>query len=271
MSVPLGSYRALDHRFEVSASPAAADVVAAALSPLAAAPGSGSVERIELVDGGDGFCSLRVDGVITGSGESSARVLAMLLEHVNRRAAASATDVVPVHAAAVSPGDGDALLLAGRSGSGKSTLAAASILAGWRFIAEEVAPVDAAGCVRAFPRPIGLRPGGARAIGIEYPDDAWYSEVYPWVPPSDLRRSEGRVVGIVLVDRSVDAHPRPIEPAPALAALVEHMVVPDDRELVAAFRRLEQLVRRVPVVTLGQDDPDVAVAALRDLADGWTS
>jgi hypothetical protein len=66
------------------------------------------------------------------------------------------------HAGAVS-WRGGAILLPGRSMSGKSTLVAALLAAGARYLSDELAPVDAAGRVHPWARPLALRRPGRGA------------------------------------------------------------------------------------------------------------
>jgi hypothetical protein len=115
--------------------------------------------------------------------------------------------------------DGRALALVGHSGSGKSTLTAALVSAGHGFVADEVSAVSAPDArnpvVSTFHRPIGLRRGGAAALGIEIPSGP-FDQTFP------LRAgSVGRLSGpaplevIAFVERGDVAEPtvEPISPA----------------------------------------------------------
>ncbi len=157
--------------------------------------------------------------------------------------------------------------LAGTSGAGKSTLGAAGVRAGSGFVADELAAVDPDSLfVRPYHRPIGLRRGGAAALGIEYPPDAWCEQVYPWPVDPAMHSSGGTLHAIALVRRG-DLEPsiEPVDPARALAELVEHTVVPDDEWIVPVFRGIERIVRRVPVVRLTYDTPADGVELLTRL------
>jgi hypothetical protein len=194
-----------------------------------------------------------------------------VLEIVNQRAAASLASEVPLHAASVVV-DGVAVAVAGESGSGKSTLAAAAVLAGHELVADEVSAVTPELEVRPYHRPVGLRRGGAAALGVDIPetDDERFGRVYPWRPGSPLS-SGAPLAGVVLVGR-VPGPPttEPVRPALALAELMHHTIAGDER-LVPLFRQVEDLVRRVPVARLTYDDPGDGVAVLRDLVPAWTS
>jgi hypothetical protein len=262
---------ALDHEFVVRAPQPLADVVEATLAPIAAKPSEAvGVERIEIRSNDDARWVMCVDGV-DAAPMSSARVVAYLLEHINRRAADSVEVGVPLHAAAVAHPDGGVVALAGSSGSGKSTLGAAAVRAGWGFVAEEVAAVNPDDReVRPYHRPIGLRAGGAAAVGVAIPDADWFAEVYPWPVPVEARRRGGRLLAIALVQRSDGGcEAADVRPSQALAELVEHTVVPSHDRIVPVFRALDRLVREVPVVRLSVGDPSGTVELLDRLVGTW--
>ena len=264
---------ALDHAFVIRAPDPLAGVISEALAAmLTRSEPAGDASQIEIRPAADGRWVMRVD-----RDESRpmmpARTVAHLLEHLNARAADSLVREVPLHAAAVAHPAGGVVALAGSSGSGKSTLGAASVLAGWGFVAEEVAAVRVDDrSVRPFHRPIGLRAGGAAAIGVPVPTEEWFDEVYPWPVPADSRRTTGTLAGIALVSRT-DGEPTvdEVRPARALVELVEHTVVPSEDRIVPVFRRLDELIRSVPVVRLAVAGPATAVRQLDELVSGWRS
>jgi len=162
---------------------------------------------------------------------------------INRLAARSvATDRLVLHAGVVSPELGRAIALCGRSGAGKSTATTAAVLAGWGFVADEVCALHPdTFAVRPYPRPIGLRLGGAQALGLDRrQDDTWRPPTLVTDPPV--------LEQVVLVAR----RPGPpqlqrLSPAAALEELANHTLGGDGLER-HVFRRLEHLVRSVPVV-----------------------
>ncbi len=176
------------------------------------------------------------------------------LEEANLEAARAAVGHVPLHAASVEQ-DGWVVALAGRSRAGKSTLAAAAVLAGYGYVADEitaVSPTDLT--VRPFHRPIGLRRGGAAAVGVTYPesDDGRYDQVYPWEVGENRTLSPGgTLVGIVLVEWGDDHEPllEDVAPPRGLVELSQHTVIPDD-QLAPAFGGLDAIVRRVPIARM---------------------
>jgi hypothetical protein len=256
-------YRGLDYPFTIDA-PTLATQVTAALAGLRSLDDDGPASALRLVSIGDRWTvsgpGLDVETATVGA------AVARLLEHVNQRAAASVAGV-PFHAAATQAPTGGVFALAGTSGAGKSTLGAGAVRAGWGFVADELAAVDPETLfVRPYHRPIGLRRGGAAALGVDYPPDAWCDRVYPWPVDPTMHSSGGTLRAIALVTRGeLEPSIEPVEPARALAELVEHTVVPDDEHIVPVFHGIEQIVRRVPVVRLCYDTPADGVELLHRL------
>jgi hypothetical protein len=262
---------ALDYSFVVRAPDPLAGVVEEALAAIVTQPVQVSeASRIEIRGDGQGRWVMHVDDTESRP-MSPGRTIAHLLEHINARAADSLRHEVPLHAAAVAHPDGGVIALAGSSGSGKSTLGAAAVGSGWGFVAEEVAAVGVDDLVvRSYHRPIGLRAGGAAAIGVSIPDDDWFDEVYPWPVPPESRRSGGALLGIALVQRNDgDSAVDEVRPARALVELVEHTVVPSPDRIVPVFRLLDELVRAVPVVRVSVGAPASALRLLDELGTAW--
>jgi hypothetical protein len=202
---------------------------------------------------------------------SAASELIDELDAANQAAIDAAPGCVPFHAAAIETAAG-VIAIAGQSGAGKSTLCAAAVLAGYPYVADEIAAISPDDLtVRAFHRPIGLRRGGAAAIGVEYPDtaDGRYDVVYPWAVTGALSPG-GRLAGIVLVRRSTVAAPA-IEAVSGPAALLEmsqHTVIADEL-LGVGFVGLDRIVRAVPVARLTYDTAPQAIDLLAELVDRW--
>jgi hypothetical protein len=180
--------------------------------------------------------------------------------------------LVPLHASAIETPAG-IVALVGQSGSGKSTLCAAAVLAGYPYVADEITAVSPDDLtVRPFHRPIGLRRGGAAALGIDYPeqrtdpdDGAPLRHVHPWVVAGPLS-SGGTLTVIVIVSRAEQATPTisPIEGPAALVELAQHTVLDDD-QLAAGFAGLDHIVRRVPIARLDFDTPNEGVALIAEI------
>jgi hypothetical protein len=191
------------------------------------------------------------------------------LAEANLAAVQAAVGCVPLHGAAIDSRAG-VIVLAGRSLAGKSTLAAAAVLAGYPYVSDELAAISPDDLtVRPYHRPIGLRRGGASALGLEYPDGEQYGIVYPW--DVELARSDGgTLAGIVLVAWHPDATPviEDVRAPQAMVELTEHTVVPDD-DFRASFGGLEQIVRAVPVVRLRYATTAQSLDLLADLVERW--
>ena len=198
------------------------------------------------------------------------------LEAANRLAARTAVGRVPLHAAAIETTAG-VIAFTGPSGAGKSTLTAAAVRAGYGYVADEitaVSPHDLS--VIPFHRPIGLRRGGARAIGVEYPDvsDGRYDYVYPYAVEGHGQRSAGgTLAGIAIVDRLGEEWPAiaDLDGPQALVELCEHAVVDDDDDLPDAFARLDTIVRAVPVVRMTYRTTEQSLTLLAELVERWTT
>jgi hypothetical protein len=203
-------------------------------------------------------------GSIAGAHTSVA--LAENISEINRLAARSvAQSHVILHAGSFRAG-GRVVAVAGESGAGKSTLVAAAALRGLTYVGDEVCAIDpASGEVLAYPRPIGLRHGGAAALGIDVPRGPLdpYRQIYPWQPPGDARSRDPRLLGLVAVVERRSGPPT-ITPVPAAEALVRltRLSLATERIERDVFKRLDWLVRAVPMVTIAHDDPLAAVDAL---------
>ena len=194
------------------------------------------------------------------------------LAAANEAAARAAVGCVPLHAAAIDTLAG-VIALAGRSMAGKSTLAAAAVLAGYGYVADELAAVSPDDLsVRPYHRPIGLRRGGADAIGVDYPDGVRYEIVYPWDVDGDSTLSTGgTLAGIVLVEWSPSADPELVDVtmATAMLELTQHTIIHDD-EFAPAFGGLETIVRSVPVVRMRYATTATSLDLLATLVERWT-
>ena len=193
------------------------------------------------------------------------------LDAANQAAIDAAPGCVPLHAAAIETTVG-VIAIAGQSGAGKSTLCAAAVLAGYPYVADEIAAVSPDDLhVHSFHRPIGLRRGGAAAIGVDYPDaaDGRYDLVYPW-PVGGPLSAGGTLAGIVLVDRSDSSPPgiTLVEGPAALLEMSQHTVIADE-SLGAGFVSLDRIVRAVPIVRFTYSTAGEAIDLLAALVERW--
>jgi hypothetical protein len=204
----IGPWRALDHTFAVRAPEPLRSVFEECFADLPAGDRAGGDPDVVAVTAVAGE---RWDVHVEGdppSGGPAGWVVAHVLEIVNQRAAASLATEIPLHAATVII-DGVALAAAGASGSGKSTLAAAAVLEGHQLVADEVSAVTPDLQVRPYHGPVGLRRGGAAALGVSIPSapDDRFDRVYPWrvaahaTATGPALSEGGSLAGIVLVSR----------------------------------------------------------------------
>ncbi len=131
--------------------------------------------------------------------------------------------------------------------------------AGFGYVADEVCAIDLATMTaRPYPRPIGLRPAGAAALGIEVEPGT------PWRPPV-LHGPEPVAFGAVVL---VERRPGPpkltvLSPADALHQIADHSLGDAGVERTS-FRRLETLVRSVQVVVAVYESAPHAAELVRN-------
>jgi hypothetical protein len=219
------------------------------------------------VECSDGSWTVRWDGETSCTRQPIDHALYDTLSVLNRHASSTAasTGHTVLHGGSVSI-DGCAVVLVGHSGAGKSTLTAALARRGHAYLADEVVAIDEQLRVEAFHRPIGLRRGGAAALGMEIPDGP-YESIMPL--RTGLTTSDGAPLGVVAVLRRDDTHPdaqiTAVAPAQALVQLANQTLGSVGAERVM-FGRLDALVRRVRVVELTYSEASHAVTALERLA-----
>ncbi|NMQ20920.1 hypothetical protein E4P82_18030 [Candidatus Competibacter phosphatis] len=97
------------------------------------------------------FATSTLDGAVIG-----------LFSAILQYACAERDSLAVLHAGAVSDGH-TALVLAEAGGSGKSTLTAALLARGYRYLSDDVVPLERGGCV--IPAPIPLQPQGWQRAG----------------------------------------------------------------------------------------------------------
>jgi hypothetical protein len=147
-----------------------------------------------------------------------------------------ATDHVFVHAGAVAH-RGRAIVLPGQTHAGKTTLVAALVRAGAVYLSDEFAPIDAAGMVHPYARPLSIRDDSAAQVdhdvaslgGVAGLESVLvglvavtsFEEGAEWRPE---RLSGGDAV-LALMAHAVPARARPKETMQALSRCVEDAVV----------------------------------------------
>lgn len=212
--------------------------------------------------GNDGWRCMNDDSYIQAATVAECLAEAMIV--MNRLAARSVTDrMLALHAGVVvEPTTKLAIAFCGHSGAGKSTATAAAVQAGFGYLADEVCAVDLSTMtVRQYARPIGLRQGGADALGIAVEPGT------PWRPPS-IHSGEATLGAVALVERGEGpASLAALSRADALHRIANHSLGDIGTERVS-FRRLESLVRDVPALVIAYADAPHAAATLRDWVIG---
>jgi hypothetical protein len=242
------TYAALSHRFGMRAVQGpVADAMRVVLAPLGVAPGP--VAGLYEVEGpADGSTvTLRWQGSPIVEDAAPELAVSMLAWHVNDEAVRSEPHRLLVHAAAVAPPDGGAVLIAGASGAGKSSVAAALGARGWHYLTDEVAALDATGRVLAYPRALSLS-GAARARAE--------GAGAPAVP--------GAAEEIFVAAASLGARPPPRRPMPVAAIVV--LDVGRSARSVRALRPGEAVLALGEACFNLRARAGAGLAVLRDLA-----
>lgn len=277
----LGPYRALDYTFDVHASRGLRAVLDSSLVDL----------RCEGVPAQTLAVRRRRHGWTVQWTESEERRTIRADEHIalhdtmsaiNERAAALAARTSTVlHGGAVVI-DGQGVTFVGASGAGKTTLTARAVLDGADYLCDEVTAIDRVAVLRAYPRPLGLRRVGAEALGIRIPDGP-FASTYP------MRVSEhgstgdraalraiflvsfrghesGATAGAgaqsVATESATHTELERLSPATALLRLTTQTLGAATVKRTM-FRRLNRLVRHIPVYGLRYSDCASALDAVR--------
>jgi hypothetical protein len=148
----------LDQRVRIDcASPALARLVAANFQAMVAAPAAGPVDFHYAIDVRDGGWVLHAPEGATFVAGGLDDLIFDLEKHLTVALQRRCPELVFLHAAALARG-GRAWLLAGDSGAGKSTTTWALLHHSWRYLGDELAPVDlASGRVHPYPRALCLK------------------------------------------------------------------------------------------------------------------
>lgn len=230
-------------------------------------------EWISVDDRGDGTwvvtSSLGADVTV---GSRVGGVLRAVSE-INNLAVASTPGLAVFHAGAVTA-NGRAVVLPGASNRGKSTLTTALVRAGFGYLTDEAAAIDA-GVVRAFPKSIALDPG---SFGL-FPElaPAAEGELAERIVRREWHLDPARF-GSVGTDAEVAAIVCPHWRAGATTRLARvsgtealHTLLGEAFDFRAGggavFAALADLANRVPVYRLGYGDLDEAVATIGRVLD----
>lgn len=196
-----------------------------------------------------------------------------VIGEVNNLAVASVPDDLVFHAGAVAAG-GRGVLLPGGSNHGKSTLTTALVAAGYSYLTDEAAAVDADLTIRPFAKSIALDPGSFPLFPELAPSDrlgglARAVAAREWhVDPSQVGPVSGPApVTVVICPQWRAGAATRVSEVPGTDAL--HLLLGDTFDFSIGgqpvFERLVRLVESVPVVKLTYGETDAAVAAVGDV------
>jgi hypothetical protein len=159
------SYRAVEYCFRIrTALPRIAALVDNLLSPFRSEDVNGAPAYTLTQREADGFFSLSLDGQPIGETATAGGVVHSLLWFVHKEAVASATEVLALHAGAVS-WRGAGVVLPGTTGSGKTTLVTGLIRAGFSYLSDEAALIDPqTRRLQPFQKSLTLRPESLRLL-----------------------------------------------------------------------------------------------------------
>jgi len=172
-------------------------------------------------------------------------------------------DLLWFHAGAVAHGE-RAVLLPGLPGRGKSTLVGNLCMQGWRYLSDEIAPLDyTSGMIMAYPQTPWMR----RDIGEDLPESRLYElpKTAVAITPDMVCRQPMPVGVVICPDFRRGAAPElvPCSPATAVLKLLQSCVnFAEHREQAIAY--LQRLVLDIPVYTLVFSDGQAAARLVSD-------
>lgn len=195
-------------------------------------------------------------------------VLSVLRNLLSGRAIRSAGSIVPLHGAAVER-DGTVLVLSGPARAGKTTLLLALLEDGWRYVTDDLVPIDPDETLSAapFPKPLSIRDPGL----WERFASRW--AVPPWLPPPDQvglvppsafpGHSEAYVPDVLVFPRyEVGGQPvlEELSPAAAVARAADNLHVPSAHP--GTLKALARLGGRVDAYAAGYGSTEKALELL---------
>jgi hypothetical protein len=270
-----GHYRLYDRPFSLRC--ATADL-ARAIEPLVAhlrvATAEGPWFTIEDHDDGftgwrdqEGlFATLTLDGAVIG-----------LFSEILQYACSERDSIATLHAGAVSDGH-TCLVLAESGGSGKSTLTAALLTRGYRYLSDDVAPLErGSGHVVPVPISLNLKPGSVPVLAGLYPElpslPAWRSgnRSLRFLPPPEFvqHRPDRAYPVAALVFPRYRPHAGlkldPLDPVSVLTRLVESDTRLDRPLNPAKVGELCAWIEATPAYALTYGDLEAAIKTLATL------
>jgi hypothetical protein len=179
---------------------------------------------------------------------------------------------VALHAAMVLTDDG-AILLLGPPGRGKTTLALSLVHSGYRFGGDDVTLIRTDSRCAPIPFASAVKSGARRLLAGRYPGLGALPEfIRPdgrrvrYLPPTTEVDPAGVPIHAVLVldrSRSGGAGVTPLDPAAALASLINGAYAPEERLSEEAFHVLVGLIEARPIYRLSYSRAEDAVAVIQ--------
>ena len=230
------------------------------------------VDTFDVRPDGDRFWLLARNDSIVGRGLSADDVVERVVYEVTVALATGCRDLLAVHGAGVSRGDGG-VLLCGESGCGKSTLTTRMLADGWDFLSDEIIAVAPDGrTMIGFPRAIALK--DTAVLGTVWPDHApamaWppdrRTHLDPeWIRPGSVRHQA--TLHILVFPRYRAGTPvalRAMSRAETVYRLMPRLV--NGEQLPSrGFAAAGQLARAIPAYSLSYPDASQAMSALDEI------
>lgn len=273
------SFDALGHRFAIRSTHAGIGRFLTDAYTACEDPDAAPATRYDVLHdlAGDYPHALRIDGDEVVRSARPADVVGHLTWHVNQQVIGRGSDLVLLHAAAVSS-DGVAVVLPAPMESGKSTLAAGLVDRGFRYLTDEAAAIDPATLrLRAYPKPLSIDPGSWEVLAHLRPqvdDEVARYLVDQWqLAPARFGLDtvdDDVAVGHVVFPRYEAGAETTLAPIPRSRALVRMLeqTFRFERHGRRDFQALARLLATARVHELVSGDLDHACEAVRRLVLG---
>lgn len=219
------------------------------------APALGEIVRFHILSRprGTDRVSAHRDGHVRLRHSTSAEAIDLVLRDLNLLASDRTTDAVMLHAGAVEF-DGRVLVVTGESGRGKSTLTAALVLAGGRYLTDELVIIDPTDhSVRPYAKPIDLGPGSLELLGL--PAEDGYVADKRHVPPDELGdlSAGGRLAGVVILGSGSGAMEQ-VDPVTGVTMLLPNVFAATHRN-PGSMESLANIATTVPILVAAARGP----------------
>ena len=212
------------------------------------------------------FATSTLDGAVLG-----------LFSAILHYACAERDSIATLHAGAVSDGH-TALVLAESGGNGKSTLTAALLTRGYRYLSDDLVPLER-GSGHAVPVPIclNLKPGSIPILAGFYPElpslPAWRSgnRFLRFLPPPEFaQRRPNRTYPVAALvfpryQPNIGLDLQPLDPVAALTCLIESDTRLDRPLNPAKIGELCTWIEATPAYALTYGDLEAAIKILATL------